>query len=42
MTSTKADIMTRVMTEDMMSGVDTGLHIGVLLIPGLMTATQMA
>ena len=32
MTSTAADMMTGVMTGSMMTEVDTGLHIGVLLI----------
>ena len=41
MTSTEADIMTGVMAEDLMTGVDTGLHVRVLLIPDLMTTAQM-
>ena len=33
--------MTGVMTGDMMTEVDTGLHVGVLLILDLMTTIQM-
>ena len=41
MTSTEADIMTGVMAENLMTGVDTGLHVEVLLISGLMVPAQM-
>ena len=41
MTSTEADIMTGATTGDMMTEVDTGLPVGVLLILDLMTAIQM-